>query len=190
MLPSNSLETFGGDHDERFGGGGYLSYIYSTVSYGHMIKATLCYIQKPGFTLMLYRDKPGHTQEGKWNGLGGKIEQDETPYDCVIREVREESGMHITPQLRGEILFPGFVKQPNDWYCYVYTATEFTGEPQRSNEGKLAWIPNKELQNLHFFEGDKFIFEWLENGRFFHGILRYDDSEHLVEHSVTYDFVC
>lgn len=155
-----------------------------------MIKATLCYIQKPGHTLMLYRDKPGHVQEGKWNGLGGKIDPGETPTECVIREVFEESGMTIVPQLRGEILFPGFVKQPDDWYGYIYTATEFTGEPHRSSEGKLVWIPNEELLRLNLFEGDKYIFEWLESGRYFHGILRYDDDEHLVEHSVNYDFAC
>ena len=59
--------------------------------------ATLCYIKKNQKTLMLHRiKKQNDIHEGKWNGLGGKFEFGETPEECVIREVKEESGIEIT----------------------------------------------------------------------------------------------
>lgn len=72
--------------------------------------ATLCYIKKDGKTLMLHRiKKKNDMHEGKWNGLGGKFEPGETPEDCVIREIEEESGLNIIkPRLRGLLTFPEF----------------------------------------------------------------------------------
>ena len=52
--------------------------------------ATLCYLKRDGKTLMLYRNKKENdTHEGKWNGLGGKFEQGETPEACAIREMNQ-----------------------------------------------------------------------------------------------------
>src|ERR1035438_3201975 len=81
--------------------------------------ATLCYIidREKKVTLMLHRiKKVNDLHEGKWNGLGGKFEQHETPEDCVIREVEEESGLKISsPRLHGLITFPLFDGK-DDWY--------------------------------------------------------------------------
>ena len=75
-----------------------------------MINATLCYVKNGNKTLMLHRiKKENDIHEGKWNGLGGKMEAGETPEECVIREVREESGLQIqNPALRGVLTFPNF----------------------------------------------------------------------------------
>ena len=77
---------------------------------------------------MVHRNKKvNDIQECKWNGLGGKFEPGETPEECVIREVLEESGLLIrNPKLCGLLMFPKF--KGNDWYVFVFTATEFTGE--------------------------------------------------------------
>ncbi|KAF0151949.1 MAG: 7 8-dihydro-8-oxoguanine-triphosphatase, partial [Ignavibacteria bacterium] len=79
--------------------------------------ATLCYVMHEGKTLMLFRNKkPNDYHEGKWNGLGGKFEEGESPEDCAIREVEEESGIKmITPKMKGIITFPMFDNK-KDWY--------------------------------------------------------------------------
>jgi 8-oxo-dGTP diphosphatase len=113
-----------------------------------MILATLCYIQHAGQTLMIHRTKrPDDIHLGKWNRLGGKFEPGETPEECVIREVREESGLELRePHLCGLLMFPGF--KGNDWYVFVFTAGAFSGEIRENYEGYLEWIPDARLESL------------------------------------------
>jgi 8-oxo-dGTP diphosphatase len=132
-----------------------------------MILATLCYIKHDGHTLMVYRNKkPNDMHEGKWNGLGGKFEPGESPEECIIREVREESGLQIrNPQLHGLLMFPNF--KGDDWYVFVFTAREFKGKLIDSPEGILEWIPDEKLTKLNLWESDQIFFPWLEGDQFF-----------------------
>jgi len=123
--------------------------------------------------------------EGKWNGLGGKIEPGETPEECVIREVQEESGLLIKkPALKGFLTFPKFDGN-DDWYVFVYVATEFDGELIESPEGHLHWIPDSELLALNIWEGDRHFLEWLNQGRFFSAKFLYKDGK-LPRHEVVF----
>jgi 8-oxo-dGTP diphosphatase len=142
-----------------------------------MLLATLCYVKQNGQTLMVYRNKkPNDIHAGKWNGLGGKFEPGETPEECVIREVREESGLEIVrPRLHGLVMFPGF--KGNDWYVFVFTAAEFTGELIPSPEGDLKWIPDGELESLSLWQSDKYFFGWMREGKFFSAKFVYDGDE-------------
>jgi 8-oxo-dGTP diphosphatase len=139
-----------------------------------MILATLCYIKHHGKTLMVYRNKkPNDIHEGKWNGLGGKFEPGETPEECVIRELREESGLTIQkPKLCGLLMFPNFMG--NDWYVFVFTAIDFTGELIDSPEGRLEWIPDEEVSNLNLWQSDHIFMPWLEDGKFFSAKFEYE----------------
>ena len=133
-----------------------------------MILATLCYIKQDQHTLMVYRNKkPNDMHAGKWNGLGGKFEPGESPEECVIREVREESGLDVRhPELHGLLIFPDFKR--DDWYVFVFTAREFSGELLNdSSEGNLEWIPDEKLASLNLWESDRVFFPWLESDRFF-----------------------
>jgi ADP-ribose pyrophosphatase len=111
--------------------------------------STLCYIGKNGKTLMLHRvKKQNDVHEGKWNGLGGRVEQGETPEECIIREVYEESGLTVrNPLLRGILTFPLF-SNSEDEYTFLFTASEFEGELIDSPEGNLEWIDDAEVPNL------------------------------------------
>lgn len=105
--------------------------------------------------------------QGRWNGLGGKMELGETPEECVVREVKEESGLTIrNPVLRGVLTFPGFDGE-NDWIVFLFTATQFKGKLVDSPEGHLEWIPNRKLTSLHLWEGDRIFMRWLKGKRFF-----------------------
>lgn len=151
-----------------------------------MILATLCYVKQSGKTLMLHRNKrENDIHDGKWNGLGGKLKLHETPEECVIREVKEESGLVIqNPKLRGILTFPEF-SPDQDWYVYVFTVTEFKGDLIECDEGTLEWIPDTDLAKLNLWEGDPIFLKWLEEGHFFSGKFVYQNGK-LVSHSVTF----
>lgn len=148
--------------------------------------ATLCYIQKDNKTLMIHRVKKENDMHmGKWNGLGGKIIPGETPEECVIREVEEESGLKIkNPNLKGFITFPAF-DGFEDWYVFVYTATDFSRRLKKSDEGILRWINNSELLTLPLWDGDKIFLKWLSNDRLFSAKFIYKNGR-LVEHNVIF----
>jgi 8-oxo-dGTP diphosphatase len=139
-----------------------------------MILATLCYVKRDGCTLMLHRiKKPNDIHEGKWNGLGGKFEAGETPEECVRREVQEEAGLIIqNPHLHGLLMFPNF--KGNDWYVFVFTATEFSGELIESPEGNLEWISDEKLLDLNLWESDHIFLPWLASGDFFSAKFEYE----------------
>jgi len=139
-----------------------------------MILATLCYVKDNGKTLMVLRNKkPNDAHEGKWNGLGGKFEAGETPEMCIRREVQEEAGLVIqNPRLHGLLTFPNF--RGVDWYVFVFTATEFSGQLIDSPEGKLEWIPDKQLADLNRWESDHIFIPWIEEGKFFSAKFEYE----------------
>jgi 8-oxo-dGTP diphosphatase len=151
-----------------------------------MILATLCYVKQNGKTLMIHRNKrPNDIHAGKWNGLGGKFEAGESPEDCVIREVREESGLTLrAPHLHGVLTFVNF--KGNDWYVFVYTADEFEGQlSQDVPEGRLEWIPNEEVPRLPLWDSDAVFLPWLEQDRFFSAKFNYN-GEKFVSHTVAF----
>jgi 8-oxo-dGTP diphosphatase len=151
-----------------------------------MLLTTLCYLKRDGQTLMLHRSKrKGDIHEGKWNGLGGKMEPGESPEECVLREVREESGLRLRdPRLRGVLTFPGFDGE-QDWYVFLFTGTDFEGELKESGEGFLKWVPDDEVPRLPLWEGDKYFLGWLEQPYFFSGKFIYKTGK-LENHSVVF----
>lgn len=133
-----------------------------------MINTTLCYIEKADQYLMLHRTKKENDlNEGKWIGVGGKFEKDETPEECLLREVKEETGLTLTEyKLRSVITFLS-----DKWeteYMYLFTASDFTGELTACDEGELEWVDKDKLLTLNIWEGDKiFLQKLLEDDEFF-----------------------
>ena len=152
--------------------------------------ATLCYVRDgvgpSGRTLMLHRIKKANDMHaGKWNGLGGKVEGGESPEECAIREVWEESGLRmVDPVLRGVITFPQF-SGGEDWYTYIFVAHSYSGELIDSNEGVLAWVDNTKLFDLNLWAGDRVFMRWLDEPRFFSAKFVYLSGE-LTKYEVVF----
>ena len=131
--------------------------------------------------LLVHRNKRGDDQHlGKYNGLGGKMEKDEDILTCITREVREEAGIDIEDvELRGTISWPGFGKDGEDWFGFIFLVHNYRGEPKMSNEeGDLHWKPITALADLPMWEGDKFFIPLVfdENPSPFHGSMPYKDG--------------
>ena len=148
-----------------------------------MIYSTICHIEKDGKWLMLLRNKKKNDlNEGKWIGIGGKREADETMEECCIRECLEETGLTvIRPEFHGVVHF-----RSDKWEAeemYVYTAPEFTGELNEDcSEGTLRWIPKEDILSLNLWAGDRlFLTPLLTGGVMPEMTLRYVGDD-LVEH--------
>jgi 8-oxo-dGTP diphosphatase len=148
--------------------------------------ATLCYVKRPGQTLMIHRVKRTNDMHlGKWNGLGGKLEPGETPEECAVREIREESGLSVTDlTLKGFLTFPAFAND-EDWYAFVFIARAGEGRLIEPYEGYLQWIDDDQLLALPLWEGDRIFLPWLEQPGFFSGKFVYQDGQ-LRQHQVVF----
>ena len=148
--------------------------------------ATLCYVRRDGQTLMIHRvKKDNDIHQGKWNGLGGKLNPGESPDECAVREIYEESGLRVRdPQLKGLLTFPAFAKD-EDWYVFVYVAKDFEGELIDSPEGDLRWVDDADLTSLNLWEGDPIFLPWLDKPGVFSGKFTYKDGK-LVSHDVVF----
>ena len=146
-----------------------------------MILSTLCYIEKNSQILLLHRTKKSiDPNGGKWIGVGGKLEQNESPDECIIREVYEETGLHIQPQLRGILTF--ILPKWENELTFLYTSYNFEGTLKECNEGQLHWIDKDKVLDLNLWEGDKhFLPKLLETNDFFTMKLVYDKDDQLLE---------
>ncbi len=141
-----------------------------------MVNTTLCYIENPaGEYLMLHRvKKKNDLNQDKWIGVGGKFEDGESPEECLLREVKEETGLTLTAyQYRGIVTFVS-----DRWgteYMHLFTATGYTGSIIDCNEGVLEWLHKDALAALPQWAGDKIFLRLIHDDHpFFSLKLRYE----------------
>ena len=150
---------------------------------------TLCYIEKNNQYLMLHRTKKKKDiHKNLWVGLGGKFEPGESPEACVIREVYEESGLAIiNPKLKGIMMFPAFAGD-DDWYVFLFTVTEFSGEIKPCAEGELTWVDKDKLDDLAMHEGDYYFTKWMQaDAGIFSAIFNYENNKLIDYHIANYN---
>ena len=143
---------------------------------------TLCYLERDGKYLVLHRTKKAHDENGgKWIGVGGKFEFGESPEECAMREVKEETGLTmLKPRFRGIVTFVS-----DEWgveYMHLFTCTEFDGDlVSDCDEGELVWLPKTELSGKNLWEGDWLFLRALDERKGFFSLkLRYE-GERLVK---------
>ena len=152
-----------------------------------MKMTTLCYIENNDCYLMLHRTKKKKdVNKDKWIGVGGHAEGNETPQECLLREVKEETGLSLTSyKFRGLITFISD-KYEAEMMC-LFTADGYTGELITCDEGELEWVKKSDVPQLPTWEGDAQFLKLLleDEKRFFAMKLRYE-GERLVEKSVEF----
>ena len=135
---------------------------------------TLCYIEKENKYLMLHRtSKKKDGNKDKWIGVGGHFEKGESPEECLLRKVKEETGLELTSyQFRGIVTFISD-EWPDEYMC-LYTADRYTGDIGNCDEGELVWVEKGKIMDLNIWEGDKIFLKLLtENQPFFSLKLEY-----------------
>lgn len=126
-----------------------------------MKQTTLCYLERDGQYLMLHRvKKQNDASHDKWIGVGGKCEADESPDECMLREVKEETGLQVHCwHYRGIVTFISDI-----WPCeymHLFTASDWSGEECLCDEGNLEWVDKSSLFDLNLWEGDKIFLRLL-----------------------------
>ncbi len=146
-----------------------------------MINTTLCYIERDGQVLMLHRTKKENDlNHDKWIGIGGKFEDRESPQDCVLREVKEETGLTLTDyRYRGLVTFVSD-RWPTE-YMHLFTATGFVGTQISCDEGELVWVDRARLLELTLWEGDRLFLRLLEQQHPFFSLKLVYEGETLRE---------
>lgn len=134
-----------------------------------MINTTLCYIEKNSAYLMLHRTKKANdVNKDKWIGIGGKFEEGESPFDCIIREVREETGFTLNNvEYRGLVTFLSRTTDGSKPYyelMHVFWSGDFNEPPTPvvCDEGELEWIPKEKMNDLPHWESDELFMELIE----------------------------
>ena len=146
------------------------------------VLSTLCHIIKDDCYLMMHRvKKENDINKDKWIGVGGKFEYGESPEECLLREVKEETGLTLLSyKFRGIVTF--CYGEDVVEYMHIFDGYEFEGELTDCDEGELVWVPIKEVCDLPIWEGDKIFFKLLaENADFFSLKLVYDTDDTLKE---------
>lgn len=148
------------------------------------ILATLGYVLSADQSrvLMIHRNRRDNDlHNGKYNGLGGKMEPGEDVVTCMRREIREEAGIEcLGMRLRGTLSWPGFGRDGEDWLGFVFVIDRYRGTPLEGNhEGTLRWVEREHLLELPLWEGDRLFLPLVfdDDPRTFHGVMPYCDGK-------------
>ena len=141
---------------------------------------TLCYLEKNDSYLLLHRiKKQNDINKDKWIGVGGHFEDFESPDECLVREVFEETGLKLNSyQFRGIVTFVSHDSGEKMYeYMCLYTSSDFSGNMIDCDEGKLEWVKKADMEKLNIWEGDYIFLDLIEkNEPFFSLKLEYKNG--------------
>ena len=155
-----------------------------------MKNTTLCYIENDGKYLLIHRTKKKNDGSyHKYMGVGGHFEDKESPFDCVIREAREETGLTLLkPLYRGIVTFVSSEYETEQ--MHLFTCREFFGEVGACDEGELFWIDKKEVKSLNMWNGDLVFLDLLDTRDDFFSLKLSYKGEELQEYYIDGKKVC
>ena len=149
------------------------------------VEATICLIRHRG-NLLLQQKAAGRFGAGRWNAPGGKLKLGESPADCAVREVLEETRLRVR-DVRSHGLFTEYFGQSDEpsWVVHVFTSGSFSGALRPNSEGSLRWFPEHELPYAKMWASDRLWLAHVLGGGEFEATFRFDPAgQGLLEHSV------
>ena len=163
-----------------------------------LVNTTLCYIEKDGCYLMLHRTKKQNDyNHDKWIGIGGKFENGESPEDCAIREIREETGLVVEPanlEYCGIVTFvdKSEVTEEEDSapvtppyyteFMHLFRVRKFSGTLLTDcDEGDLEWVPIEKINDLPHWQADEIYLDFLAQNKPFFSIKAVYKNSRLIE---------
>ena len=152
-----------------------------------MFNTTLCYIEKDEKYLMLHRvKKKNDMNHDKWIGIGGKLEDGESPFDCARREVLEETGLRADAlSYRGIVTFVS--DEFGTEYMHLFHCNDFSGElPEECDEGVPRWVEKSRIPELPIWEGDKIFLKLLDTEKRFFSLKLVYEGDTLVSHTLEF----
>lgn len=146
-----------------------------------MKMTTLCYIENNNKYLMLHRiSKKNDINKDKWIGVGGHFEEGESPEDCLLREVKEETGLELESyRFRGIVTF--ILDNYETEFMCLYTADKYRGKLIKCDEGKLEWVDKNKLNDLNLWVGDKIFLRLIKEGAEFFSLKLSYNGDKLLE---------
>ena len=152
-----------------------------------MKNTTLCYIEKDLSYLMLHRTKKvGDENKDKWIGIGGKLENGESPFDCVRREVKEEVGLTLN-DLRYAGIITFVSNEYGTEYMHLFHSNDFSGElPDNCDEGEPVGVKKADVPSLNIWEGDKIFLKLLETEKRFFSLKLIYEGDKLISHTLEF----
>lgn len=153
------------------------------------ILTTLIYVLNPSKdkVLMIHKNTDESSEHyGKYNGLGGKLKAEEDLISGMQRELKEEAGITAKSyRLKGTLNWPGFGKNGEDHFGFIFLVTDFEGELKKScKEGDLSWVEKSKILELNLWESDKYFLEKVfdDNQNMFSGVMPYKDGKVVNSH--------
>ena len=152
-----------------------------------LINTSLCYIEKDNSYLMLHRTKKEHDyNKDKWIGIGGKFENGESPEDCAVREIREETGLVVEPadlEYCGIVTFVDVSEaEAYTEFMHIFRARKFSGELKSDcDEGDLEWVPLAKLKELPHWQADEIFYDFLAENHPFYSLKAVYKNNRLIK---------
>jgi 8-oxo-dGTP pyrophosphatase MutT (NUDIX family) len=146
---------------------------------------SLLFLKREG-EILLAMKKRGFG-EGRWNGVGGKVEEGESIEEAMVRETQEE--ISVTPtayEKVGDIRFDEYFKgEPTIMHVHVFVASEWDGTPQESEEMIPRWFKHEDIPYAEMWSDDEHWLPAVLEGKKVSADFKLDESDAIVSHTIT-----